>query len=120
MKTLAVVCRWIARLSGAAFVALILTIAIGEGLPNPFAQPPTIQIGFLALALLLAGLLLGWWTELWGGLLSLGGWLLFVCVIQLNSRQATFVHLLCVPGVLFLVAAFARRRERRRAVLKPV
>ena len=39
-ELLAVVSRWAARIIGALLVILIVVIGIGEGMPNPFTQPP--------------------------------------------------------------------------------
>jgi hypothetical protein len=51
-KLLAALCRWTARILGAMLVVFVFAIAMGEGVPNPFTQPPVIQIGFLALAMI--------------------------------------------------------------------
>jgi len=80
-ESLAAACRWTARILGALLLVLILALAIGEGIPNPFAQPFGVQLGFLALAFLVIGILAGWRWEFFGGVLSLGGWLLFVASV---------------------------------------
>lgn len=72
-KSLATACRWTARIAGTVLVVLVMIIAIGEGLPNVFTQPWNVQIGFLALALMLVGILAGWRWELFGGIGSLVG-----------------------------------------------
>src|ERR1039457_5196208 len=76
VKLLAAVCSWTARVAGALLVIFAVVIAVGEGMPNPFTQPLAIQIGFLALAMILIGILAGWRWELAGGVLSLAGWCL--------------------------------------------
>jgi len=38
-------------------VLLIVAIAVGEGMPDPFTQPVPVQLGFLGLALVMAGIL---------------------------------------------------------------
>ena len=105
----AALCRWIGRIIGSMLVILLVTIAIGEGMPNPFIQPVRIQIGFLALALLMAGILAGWKWELWGGIVSLFGWCLFVVAVISLNRLNWFIVTLAVPGVLYLTSAFLRR-----------
>jgi hypothetical protein len=77
-KLLATIFRWIARVMGAVLIGLTLILAIGEGMPNLFTQPFLIQLGFLALALVLSGILLAWRWEFSGGILSLIGWVLFI------------------------------------------
>lgn len=106
----AAVCRWTARILGTLLATLLVCLAIGEGMPDPFTQPAGIQIGFLALGLVLAGLLAGWRWELWGGLVALAGWCTFV-IIEVGSlrRLNLFMVLLALPGVLYLASAALRR-----------
>jgi len=107
-KLLATVFRWIGRSMGLVLVGLTLLIAIGEGMPNPFTQPFVIQIGFLALAMVLLGILLAWRWELPGAILSLAGWILFVMAVRINWHKSIFLILLCVPSLLFLGSFFLR------------
>ena len=110
----AAACRWTARIIGTILVALTLTIAIGEGMPNPFTQPYWIQAGFLGLALILVGILAGWLWEIPGSLVSLGGWSLFAVVVVLSPRGMTsFVLCLALPGLLYLASALLRRLADR-------
>ena len=116
-KLLAVVSRWAARIIGALLVVLIVVIGIGEGMPNPFTQPPAVQIGFLALALIMIGILAGWRWELAGGVLSLAGWcLFFASVIGLKHLKQLnwFFLLLALPGILYLLSALLRRHDKRQ------
>jgi len=117
MKTspLAAACRWTARILGTMEVVSVFAIAIGEGMPNPFTQPPVIQIGFLALAMILIGILAGWRWELFGGVLSLAGWGLFVASVVGARRFNLFVSLLALPGILYVVSAWLRRHNKRPA-----
>ncbi len=106
----ATICRWVARIMGTLLVLALVVLAIGEGVPNVFTQPARVQIGFLALGLLLAGLVGGWRWELLGGIISLAGWCTFVAV-EMGSlhRLNLFLTLLAVPGVFFIVSAGLRR-----------
>jgi hypothetical protein len=116
MKTstrLATVLRWAARLLGCALVTLVAMIAIGEGMPNPLTQPPAVQVGFLAMALLLAGMLVAWRWELTGAVVSLGGWCLFMGAVVPAGRMNWFVGVLAIPGLLYLGSALIRRRLQR-------
>ena len=104
------VCRWTARLVGAVLVFITLMIAIGQGLPNPLTQPAVVQVGFLALALIVGGILAGWRWELWGGLVSLFGWVLFVVAVIGSPKGLNgFVAALALPGALYLASAVLRR-----------
>src|SRR5215475_6723863 len=70
--------RWIGRLIGAFILIVTVSIAIGQGLPNVLTEPVRVQAGFLALALILGGVVAGWKWELSGGIMSLFGWCLFL------------------------------------------
>ena len=113
-KFLAVACRWTARVAGTLMVISAVVIAIGEGMPNPFTQPPVIQIGFLALAMILIGILAGWRWKLAGGVLSLAGWCLFVGSVVGLMRLNVFISLLALPGILYLISAWLRRHNKRQ------
>ena len=115
VKLLTTTCRWTARVAGTLMVISVVVIAIGEGMPNPFTQPPAVQIGVLALALILTGILAGWRWELAGGILSLAGWCLFVGSVVGAKRLNVFVSLLALPGILYLISAGLRRHIRRQA-----
>jgi hypothetical protein len=113
IKLLAIIFRWIARVVGILLVGLTLTLAIGEGMPNVLTQPLVIQIGFLALALVLLGILFAWRWELVGGIVSLVGWVLFVVAERVHWQHSPFFILLAVPGLLFLGSSFLRRYYER-------
>jgi hypothetical protein len=112
---LAAVCRWTARVAGTLMVISAVVIAIGEGMPNPFTQPPVVQIGFLALAMILIGILAGWRWELAGGVLSLAGWCLFVGSVVHGKSLNLFISLLALPGILYVVSAGLRWHNKRQA-----
>ncbi len=111
-KPLPAACRWTARILGTLLVVLIFAIAVGEGMPNPFTQPLDVRIGFLALALTVAGILAGWRWEFSGGILSLGGWLLFIVSVVSLKRLNWFLLLLALPGILYLASALLSRRKK--------
>jgi len=114
-RLLTAMCRWAARIIGTLLVIAVVVIAIGEGMPNPFTQPPVVQIGFLALAMILIGILAGWRWELAGGILSLAGWCLFFGSVIGIKRLNVFVSLLALPGILYLISAWLRRHNKRQA-----
>ena len=112
-KRLAAFCRWTARILGTLFVVFIMIIAIGEGMPNPFTQPLPVQLGFLELAIIMAGTLDGWRWDLAPAIISLAGWCLFVLAVAMPPRGANpFVIALALPGLLLLASARLRRRSQ--------
>jgi hypothetical protein len=111
---LATVSRWIARIIGTLQVISIVIIAVGEGMPNPLSQTLEVQIGFLALALIMIGILVAWRWELAGGIISLAGWCLFVGSVIGIKRLNVFVSLLALPGILYLISAWLRRHNQRQ------
>jgi len=114
-ELLAVVSRWAARIIGTLLVILIVVIGIGEGMPNPFTQPPAVQIGFLALAMIMIGILAGWRWELAGGVISLAGWCLFVGAVTHFPRGLNwFFWALAMPGFLYVISALLRRHNKRQ------
>ncbi len=113
---LAVACRWTARILGTLLTLMILLIAVGEGMPNPFTQPMSVQVGFLALALVMIGILAGWRWELAGGVVSLVGWGLFVVAVMHPPRGLNwFVSALALPGILYLAGAILRHCEHKHS-----
>ena len=107
-KLLTTIFRWTARVVGTVLVGFTLFIAIGEGMPNPFTQLFVIQLGFLALTLVLFGILLAWRWELPGGIMSLVGWVLFILAERVHWQHSLFFILLVVPSLLFLGSSFLR------------
>jgi len=108
-KLLATIFRWTARVMGTVLVGLTLILAIGEGVPNLFTQPFVIQLGFLALTLVVSGILLAWRWEFPGGIMSLVGWVLFILAERVHWQHSLFFILLGVPSLLFLGSSFLRR-----------
>jgi len=107
-------CRWIARIIGTLFVLVIVLLALGEGMPNVFTQPAHVQAGFLGLALIVSGLLMGWRWDLAAGITSLAGWLTFVVATGFPfGRRCGFLLALALPGLLYLASALFRQRRDR-------
>jgi hypothetical protein len=101
-----------ARFLGALLVVSIVYLAIGEGMPNPFTEPAPVQVGFLALAMMMIGILAGWRWEIAGGVISLAGWCLFIVSVTNPQRGLNwFVWTLAAPGVLYMMSALLRRRD---------
>jgi hypothetical protein len=70
----AVTGRWIARISGTLMVLFLLAFLIGEGPPSVARMTTREQLYTLGFGTLFAGLVIAWFWEGWGGLLSLSGW----------------------------------------------
>ncbi|MHC4623143.1 MAG: DUF7670 domain-containing protein [Planctomycetota bacterium] len=110
--------RWAARTLSGLLAALMLSIVLchafsPEGLPNPFTQPPDVQLEFAGMLLMWSGWILGWKWEGIGGLLALCGIMIFHVVeakIWLGYGLADLV------GILFLLSWWLRKRQRARSV----
>jgi hypothetical protein len=111
---LAVVFRWTGRILGALLAIFVVMIALGEGMPNPLTQPLDVQIGFLALALIVLGILAGWRWEFFGGILSTAGWCLFFASVVQSKHLTWFFAVLILPGILYLLSALLRRHDKRQ------
>lgn len=116
---LAAASRWTARIIGTLLVLGTLTIAIGEGMPNPLTQPAWAQLIFFALALAMIGILIGWRWELAGGILSLAGFSLGLIPMKYYSvcGLTWFYLALALPGVLYVTSALLRCCDERRPLV---
>lgn len=105
--------KWVARILGAFVVVLIVVFAVGEGVPNPLAQPPAVAASLAAMAAMLAGLLLlAWRWNAAGGLLAVAGFAVFTA---LNGfRVNAFLAPAFVAGVLHMIYWATSRRQARR------
>jgi hypothetical protein len=101
-------CRWTARILSALLIAALVSIAIGEGMPNPLTQPPMVQLGFAGVALIVLGFLAAWRWELAGGIASLVG----VCMVfgpnLVDGKMTWFIAALVAPGVLYMTSHLLR------------
>jgi hypothetical protein len=116
----ATVCRWAARIVSAFAVAVIVIIAVGEGMPilrlvtNLFTHPLTTEsLGFVGFALMVTGLLAGWRWELTGGILSFAGVCLIFEPTRVNGKITWFFAVLLVPGVLYVTSHLLRGHASR-------
>ncbi len=108
--------HWSARVTSLLLFGLVIVIVAGQGgPPNIFRQPWSVQLEFAALGLMLLGLVIGWVREALGGLLVLIGLAAFNAVeLAVNSRAALGAFpLFAVPGVLFLLSALLRWRDKQ-------
>src|SRR5208282_5050282 len=102
--------RWSARITCLFLAGMVLVFMVGQGPPNPFKQPPSVQIEFLGMGLMVFGFLLGWRFEGLGGLLAVMGFVVFAAVeLAVNNKPpGGAIPLFAVPGVLYLMSYGAR------------
>jgi hypothetical protein len=120
--------RWIARIWGVLMVTLTLVVGIGQALDGPRRHPgvtllgqftPLILVMFAVKGAGLAGLLLGWWKERLGGILSLFCFALVFVLNLFNPQAPPAMRILavipmgffCIPSVLFIASWRLRSRE---------
>lgn len=114
LRLLATVCRWTGRIIGTLLVLFSLAIAIGEGIPNPLTQPAWAQLIFLALVLIMLGVLIGWRWELAGGILSLAGFCVGIVPLNNSPRGLTwFYFALALPGVAYVTSTRLRCHDQK-------
>ena len=92
---------------------MFLVFVLAEGSPPVPSQPLAVQVEFVALALMLAGVAAGWWRDGLAACLTLGGWTLF----HLAERHVppwSLFHVAAIVGVLFAVSWAGRQVVRRR------
>jgi hypothetical protein len=104
--------RWMAKLLTVFIVGLVLLFFIGERFnPLKLKGIEVIQMVFFWTACI--GMLVAWRWQVIGGVLSLGGMIFFFTVeVAVTGRSpGGFFYLMLVPGVLFLLSGFLRRRR---------
>jgi hypothetical protein len=112
IKTVSII-RWLARIIGTFLFLGLMAFVIGEGLPNPAKLSLPELIGFLAMFLIVAGLLLGWKWERLGGLLNIIGVAAFLTLEliinhRLHANCWPFL-VLAIPGLLYLYCGLRQK-----------
>ena len=104
--------RWTARVLSALLVGIVLLILVGEGF-NPLRLKGLEPVEMALFWTACVGMVVAWRRPVAGGALSLGGMALFFAVelaVTGGLPRALFLYLMLLPGILFLVDGFIRRR----------
>ena len=109
--------RWSARILGGLLAALILAIAIGEGLPNPFKHPLPVQLGFVGMLAMWVGCILGWKWQGLGAILVISGIMIFHVIERKLWLMGAF-PLFDLAGVLFLLCWWLKKTHNSRSIIE--
>jgi hypothetical protein len=107
------ICRWIGRAAAIVLFVSWLGAFAAEiprsGLPSSdtYLQAITLSVAFL-------GYLVGWWNELVGGIVTIGGTIAWVvvCVLVTNVVLQPEMLWFAAPGMCYLAAYYLTRAER--------
>jgi hypothetical protein len=108
--------RWTARGLSAVLVGVVLLIFVGEGF-NPLKLKGIEPVQMALFWTACVGMVVAWRWPLVGGALSIGGMTLFFAVesaVTGRLPRGSFLYLMLLPGVLFLLSALIRRRRAAR------
>ena len=115
MQRIAPIARWSARLSSLFFIGVIGLFVLGEGLrPAELSMREGVLFVLFPLGVS-AGMLLAWWRELPGAIVTLACLGLFYAVHLATSGhmpQGPCFLLFAVPGLFFLLSGCLSRRPR--------
>lgn len=95
--------RWLARISGTLMVLLFLALIIGDGPPPLFRMDAQERAFWFGLLAIFGGLVLAWFYEGWGGLLTLAGWA-FLWRIEARAPAGYLVYAPAGIGGLHVVS----------------
>lgn len=104
-----VISRWTARTIGIPLFGLLVVLTLGEGVPNPLTASLRDNLFGAVVLTMLFGLILAWKWEGVGGLLILGGLVLFATANEPFLLNIVFTPWL-VTGLLYLVCWVGKRR----------
>ena len=105
--------RYIARLFSILLIVLIVTLSLGEGLPDPATLSSVDLLFFGSLLIMLVGLILSWQKENTGGLLLILGFVIFFVVNSFSSNSiqlGIFFLLFPLTGILFVLCCRIDKR----------
>lgn len=99
---------WLVKGIGIALLLLVLTIAVGEGPPNPFKLAPRELVLMISFLITLAGTGLALWNQLIGGIAILAGMVVFIG----ESTQWVF-GAFAIIGALNILCWFMKRLQSK-------
>lgn len=106
--------RSIARMVSFALLILVVMVIVGQGLPDVRAFSRGEIVSAIMFVIMLAGLIVGWWRELAGAALIIGGFLAFLAseyAVSGDMGMGGIFMLFPFAGALFfLYWLLARRR----------
>ena len=105
---------WVARISSIAMTGLFLSFLFGgEPLPNLSQEPLSVKLIFAGWAAIFLGYLAGWRFPIAGAIVVCGALTsMYACEYWINARLLGPAFLLwLIPGCLFLLAGWARKRQ---------
>jgi serine/threonine protein kinase len=103
--------RWTARILSTLILLIVTSFFVAEGLPPFITQPGGVQLTSLGGALVLLGLLVGWWREGTAAVLTAGGWTL-IRVSENSFRITTPLEIVLVVALHFAIVWWASQGRR--------
>ncbi len=122
-KTTGSVLRWAARAAGSLMVGLFLFMLIGESVgaliandwvPSIPALTTAETLEFLAVMVMIAGVVTAWWREKTGGWMCVGGGVFFGLVESIDAGRFNpiwFTFVFALVGAAFLLADWLSPRH---------
>lgn len=104
--------RSIARMVSFVLLILIVMLIVGAGLPDVRAFSRGEIVSSLMLVVMISGLIIGWWRELAGAILILGGFSAFMASeysVSGDVGMSRIFMLFPLSGALFLVYWLLRK-----------
>jgi hypothetical protein len=106
--------RSIARMVSFGLLILVFMVIIGEGLPDVRTFSRGEIVSAITFIIMIAGLIVGWWRELAGAILILGGFLAFMASEYAASGDMGMGRIFMLfpfAGALFLLYWLLARRR---------
>jgi len=108
-KTLQLAVRWTARVSSILVISVFLLMFFGEGFdPSKVKPNEWVMMVFGPFGLIL-GMILGWWKEGLGGVVTILCYLIALRVGGFSGSGAGIFLICAAPGFLFLLSWFLSR-----------
>lgn len=104
--------RWLARLLSAMSIGIILMFAFGE--PGAPSAREWLMLAFFPIGMVV-GLMVGWWRELMGGLITIGSLSVFYGLMMMHTQRfppGPYFAILASPGMLFVIVGLWARAVR--------